>query len=431
MNYKSVLNELYSLDAKKWTLGLDRIEALLKKSGNPEKKLKCIHVAGTNGKGSVCAMISSILIDAGYKVGMYTSPHLKRFNERIRINNKLISDKGIVNYYLRVKKYVTNQSFFEITTAMAFLYFNDKKVDFAVLETGLGGRLDATNIVIPLVSVITNIGLEHTEFLGNTIGKIAYEKAGIIKKSIPTVTAAEGIALATIKKISNERKSPLIIINKNNIKINKIKDGKIKNKNKKNNGKNYCAFDYSGYKNLVLGLNGKFQAYNAAMSIEALEVLKNNYKVKISEKNIIDGLKNAKWSGRMQFIRKNVLLDCAHNPHGFKVLVKELKNYKYKKLIMVLGFSDDKDIKSISKIINPLSNTMILTKSSNERAAEPETIKKYFNKNSIMLGNQRFPAPTPLVIKNPKKALTYAKRIAGKRDLVLIAGSIFLVGELI
>src|SRR3989338_2287631 len=169
MDYKKVLEELYSLDVEKWTLGLERIESLLKKLGNPEKKLKCIHVAGTNGKGSVCAMISSILVDAGYKVGMYTSPHLKKFNERIRINDKLISDEDIINYYLKVKKCVKNQSFFEITTAMAFLYFAEKNVDFAVLEVGLGGRLDATNVVNPLVSVITNIGLEHTEYLGNTL----------------------------------------------------------------------------------------------------------------------------------------------------------------------------------------------------------------------------------------------------------------------
>lgn len=386
MDYKNVLEELYSLDVKKWTLGLDRIEALLKKLGNPEKKLRCIHVAGTNGKGSVCAMISSILIDAGYKVGMYTSPHLKKFNERIRINNKLISDRDIVKYYLKVKKHVDGQSFFEITTAMAFLYFAGKNVDFAVLEVGLGGRLDATNVITPLVSVITNIGLEHTEFLGNTIEKISYEKAGIIKKNIPVVTAAEGIALATIKKISNGQNSKLYIVNK-----------KIAN----------CR----------IGLKGEFQKLNAAMAIKSIEILKNNYNLKINENNIKKGLLNAKWPGRFQFLEKNILADCAHNPHGFKVLVKELMRIDYKNLIMVLGFSDDKDIASISKIISPLANKIILTKSQNERAAEPKKIKQYF-KNS-------------LIIKNPKKALNYAKKIAEKGDLILIAGSIFLVGELI
>ena len=386
MDYKKVLNELYSLDIKKWTLGLDRIESLLKKLGNPEKNLKCIHVAGTNGKGSVCAMISSILIDAGYKVGMYTSPHLKKFNERIRINNKLISDNDIIKYYLMVKKYVANQSFFEITTAMAFLYFFEKKVDFVVLEVGLGGILDATNVVMPMVSIITNIGLEHTDFLGNTIKKIAYEKAGIIKKNIPTVTAAEGIALATIKKISNERNSKLYTVNKKNT-------------------------------NYRIGLKGEFQKLNAAMAIKAIEIFKNNYVVKIKKSNVKKGLLNAKWPGRLQFLEKNILVDCAHNPYGFKVLAKELGNFNYKKLILIVGFSNDKDIKSISKIIKNKADKTIITKSSNERALEPEIIKKYFNKS-------------PTIIKNSKRALNYAKKIAKKEDLILIAGSIFLVGEL-
>src|SRR3989344_7371723 len=271
MEYKKVLDELYSLDIRKWTLGLERIESLLKRLGNPEKKLKCIHVAGTNGKGSVCAMLHSILADVGYKVGLYTSPHLKKFNERIRINNKLISDNDIVKYYLMVKKYVTSQSFFEITTAMAFLYFADKKVDFAVLEVGLGGRLDATNVVVPLISVITNIGLEHTQFLGKTIKKIAYEKAGIIKNQVPVVTAAEGIALAAIKKISNEKNSKLYIVNKKNA-------------------------------NCRIGLKGEFQKLNAAMAIKSIEALKNDYGVKIKKSSVKKGLLNANWSGRFQFI---------------------------------------------------------------------------------------------------------------------------------
>ncbi len=420
MEYGSVLHELYSLDIKKWTLGLDRIEDLLKKLNNPEKNLKCIHVAGTNGKGSVCAMIHSILMDAGYKVGLYTSPHLKRFNERIRINNSLISDKDIVKHYLKVKKHVDGQSFFEITTAMAFLYFFEQKVDFVVLEVGMGGRLDATNVVAPLVSIITNIGLEHTQFLGNTLEKIAYEKAGIIKEGVTTIASAEGIALVAIKKISNERKSPLIIIDKNKMKIKKIKSGNAGYKaNESKNAfiKNYWAFDYGSYKNLALGLNGRFQAYNATMALEAIKVLKNNCKVKVSEKNIANGLKNVKWPGRLQFLEKNILIDCAHNPHGFSVLAKELRDFDYKKLTVILGFSNDKDIKKISKIVNPLVRGVILTKSSNERAIEPEEIKYCFD--------------NPIIIKNPKKALNYAKKIAKKEDLILIAGSIFLVGEII
>jgi dihydrofolate synthase / folylpolyglutamate synthase len=447
MDYKNVLKELYSLDNPKWTLGLERIEALLKKLGNPEKRLRCIHVAGTNGKGAVCAMISSILSDAGYKTGLYTSPHLKEFNERIRVNNNMITDKELVKYYLRVKKYITDQSFFEITTAMAFLYFYDKKVDFAVLEVGLGGRLDATNVITPLVSVITSIGLEHTNFLGNTIEKIATEKSGIIKENVPVITACGGKALAAIKTISNIKNSELIIINKNKIKYhnlinkdfnNKKPNEKIKNEisvkcknlnEQKNNEKNiknkmigknyYCSFDFEIYKNLILdNLMGKFQIGNAAIAVKAVEILKWNYNIKIDEKNIKDGLKNVKWPGRLQLIGKNVMVDCAHNPNAFRVLTKELKSISYKNLILVIGFSNDKDIKTVSRLIMPFVYKTIITKSKSERAAEPETIKRYFNKNS-------------LIIENPKKGLIYAKKIASKEDLILITGSIFLVGEFI
>jgi len=383
MKYNNVLIELYSIKEWKFKLGLKNMRILLKKLGNPEKKLKCIHVAGTNGKGSVCAMINSILTDVGYKVGMYTSPHLKKFNERIRINNKLISDKEIVKYYLKVKKHVTNQSFFEITTAMMFLYFFDKKVDFAVLEVGLGGRLDSTNIIIPLISVITNIGYEHTDRLGKKLEKIAFEKSGIIKENIPVITGAEGIALQTIKNISKEKKSRLFLINS----IKKIK----------------------------LGLRGNFQLKNAALAIKTLEILNKNNHIKIDKNNIENGLKNTEWSGRFQFIGKNILVDCSHNPDGFKILFNELKSLQYDKLILIVGFLKDKDIKKISKIIK--ADKIILVKPKDERAANPLKIKKYFN-NAI-------------IINDTKKAFKYAKKISYKKDLILVTGSIYVVGEII
>jgi len=387
MNYSKILEELYSLENVKFKQTLVDMRLLLKKIGNPEKKLKCIHIAGTNGKGSVCAMISSILQDAGYNVGMYTSPHLKKFNERIRINNKLITDKDIVKYYLKIKKYATDQTFFDMTTAMAFLYFYDKKVDFSVMETGLGGRLDSTNVITPLISIITNVGIEHTEYLGSTIEKIAYEKAGIIKKNVNVITGAENGALKIIKTIANKKNSKLVVVSNKEINYN-------------------------------LALKGEFQKQNALVVIKAIEALKNNNNLIVNENNIKRGLLNVKWPGRFQFIRKNILIDCAHNPNGFKTLVKELKNVNYNKLILIVGFSDDKDIKTISKILRPLTNKIIITKSKNERAYNPNTIKKYFNKNSI-------------IINNPKKAMNYAKKIAAKKDLILITGSIFLVGELL
>jgi len=430
MSYSAVLKELYSLENIKFSQTLINMKVLLKKLGNPEKNLKYIHVAGTNGKGSVCAMISSILINAGYNVGMYTSPHLKKFNERIRINNNLISDDKIIEYYLRIKKHVTNQTFFEITTAMAFLYFKEKNPDFIVLETGLGGRLDSTNVITPLISIITNIGVDHTEYLGSTINKIAFEKSGIIKRNIPVVTAAEGIALKTIKKISNKNNSILIIINKNNIKINyninKSMNKEINNfnefnlDNKEFNEKNnHWTFDFNEYKNLKLdNLNGTFQALNATITIKAIQTLKNDRNLKINKNNIKKGLSDAKWPGRFQFIEKNILVDCAHNPDGFRILVNELKNIKYDKLFLIVGFSNDKDIKSISKLLNKYPDKIIITKSSNNRAINPIKIKKYFNYNSTL-------------INDPKKALKFARKNATKNDLILVTGSIFLVGEII
>ena len=395
MDYNKILEYLYSLESPKIKLGLKNIQNLLDKIGNPEKELKCIHVAGTNGKGSVCAMLFYILKEAGYKVGLYTSPHLKRFNERIRINERFITDKEIVDYFLKVKPYITNQSFFEITTAMAFLYFKENDVDFIVLEVGLGGRLDATNVVTPLVSVIINIGLEHTDLLGNTIEKIAFEKAGIIKNNVPVVIGVRGKAFEVIKKIAKERNAPIYLVKKYvNVK-----------------------FDY---------LNGSFQQENKDIALTTIDILKKYYLIKINQNEILNGLKKTQWPARFQFVSKNVLVDCAHNPSGFEVLKKELKIIKQqnriKNLVFVVGIQYDKDIPTMLKIINPLISTIIFTKSNNEKATEPKELLDIFNKinkNKKILTK---------IINNSKKSLSYAKKISGKNDLVVVTGSIYLIG---
>jgi len=401
MDYNNVIKYLYSLERKKGSkLGLTNIKKLLRKIDNPEKSLKCIHVAGTNGKGSVCAIISSILQKGKYKVGMYTSPHLEDFRERFLINNKKISKKDIVKYFLKVKKFISEQTFFEVITAIAFLYFKDKKIDFLVLEVGLGGRLDATNVVRPLVSVITNVDIEHTDFLGESLEGIAYEKAGIIKENIPVVTGAKGKALSIIKKISKKRNSKLF--------INK--------KYEKTNGK----FNINNYKNLKLNLKGDFQLENSSIAVTTIDVIKKYYSIKIKKENIKNGLKSVKWPGRFEFLKKNILVDCAHNPAALKVLVKELKILKIKKLILVIGILNDKDIKKMVNLIEPYSHKIILTKPETPRAEEPLKIKKFIkNKNKTE------------IIKNVKKAVKFAEKIAGKDDLILITGSCFVVGEVI
>ena len=398
MNYEEILKYLYSLESHKIKLGLKNIQELLDKLKNPEKELKCIHIAGTNGKGSICAMLFYILKETGYKVGLYTSPHLKKFNERIRVNGDFITDKEIVHYYLKIKPYITSQSFFEITTAMAFLYFKDKKVDFVVLEAGLGGRLDATNVIIPLVSVIINVNLEHTELLGNTIEEIAFEKAGIIKNNIPVVTGAKGKALQVIKKIAQQRNAPLFLSKKHK---------KIK-------------FDY---------LNGAFQYENANIALTTIYTLKKYNFIKINNNQILNGLKKTQWYGRLQYVSRNVLVDCAHNPAGFKILKKELsimkKQRKIKNFIFVLGVQNDKDIQAMLKILNPLISKIIFTKSKNEKASPPKQLLNAFNKI-----NQNNKIKTK-IINNPRTALKYAKKIADTQNVIVVAGSIYLVGEIL
>ncbi len=386
MNYNQALKFLYKLKGKKYNLDLGAIKGLLSKLSNPQDKLKVIHIAGTNGKGSTAAMLSSILKEAGYKVGLYTSPHLIEFNERFQINKKKITDKDILKYFNKIYPYYENETFFEFTTALAFLYFYEKKVDFLILEVGMGGRLDATNVITPLVSVITNISLEHQQYLGKNIRKIAYEKAGIIKNNVPVVTGATGSALTEIKKIAKKRKSKIHII--------------------KNSSKS-----------IKLNLNGKFQKNNALLAIKTIELLKKDYK--ITKSDIKKGLLNIKWPGRLHFLTKNILVDCAHNLDAIKTIKKDLIKIKkqYKKLILITGIMSDKSHKEMLKELETLSDFIILTQPKIERSENPRVLF-----DEIKVKNKK-------IIKNVKAALNYAKKIATKDDLIFITGSIFTVGE--
>ena len=390
MNYNQTINQIYSLTGSEhkghFNLSLKNIKLLLKKLGNPEKQLKVIHVAGTNGKGSVCAMLSSILKESGYKTGMYISPHLKDFKERFLINNKKISEKDIVKYFQKVKPFITSQTFFEVITAMAFLYFKEKNIDFLVCEVGLGGRLDATNVITPLISIITNIGLEHQEYLGETIEEIAYEKAGIIKNKIPVITGTYGSALKVIKKTAQKKNAKL------------YPDGKP-------------------IKGFSLKLKGEFQLKNASIAIESIKALNRYHNLKISKKAIKNGLLKTTWHGRLEFLSKNILVDCAHNLDAIKALKKELIKIKHKKLYLIIGILKDKDYKSMLKELTPLADEVILVKPKIPRALDPDILAKHV-KHSI-------------IIQDTKKALKYAKNIAKKDDLILVTGSIYVVGEVV
>lgn len=412
---------------------LERTKRLLEAIGNPHKQLKTVHVAGTKGKGSTAALISSILKEAGFKVGLYTSPHLVDFRERIRIvqntntqpdllsqwKESWISKEELADLSEKLKQAIENSglnerfSFFEIYTALAFLYFKKREVDFAVLEAGLGGRLDATNVVWPHVSVITDISFEHTDKLGRTLGKIAKEKAGIIKEDSVVITSLQrDEAGAVIRKIAKTRNAKLFEINRQIF----FEEISLAPTNSLFNLKSV----FTEYPRLNLNLAGRHQIVNASLAISACEALRF-FDIFVSQDAVRRGLQSVYWPGRLQVINKNplIILDGAQNVASASCLKDSIKNlFNFDKLILVLGISKDKDIKGICKQLDQISDSVILTKAENPRAAEPVFIRKYFSRGKNI-------SLTDTVI----DALNLAKSKAAENDLVLITGSLFVVGE--
>ena len=425
ITYTEALSYIYDLTKYGIKLGLENIKYLLFLLGDPHKKLKIIHIAGTNGKGSTCSLISSVLQSDGYKVGLYTSPHLVDFTERIKINSKQIDRKKVSELLERIKPYIEkvantpsygHPTFFEVITSMAFLYFFEEQIDFLVLETGLGGRLDATNICEPLISVITHVDYDHMDKLGNSLKEIAREKGGIIKSGGIVITSKQyDEAYNEIKKIANEKNSLIYSTGKE---INyKIVKSDIKG----------VIFDlkgiYHNYKNLHTPLLGRHQADNAATAITTVEALKIKG-INISEKAIRDGLEKVKWTGRLEIIQNNptLVLDGAHNPSGVKVVRDALKEiFSYHRLILVLAIFADKDYKKMIQILAPNADLIIATKAKNPRAASPQTIAKeaaqYIDENKI------------IVTENIPQAINCALSSSNKDDLICITGSLYTVGE--
>lgn len=387
MNYKQAIDFIYSREMFGIKLGLNNITQLLKKLNNPQDKIKTIHVAGTNGKGSTSAILSKILQDAGYKVGTYTSPHLIDFRERVKINNKLIPKSNLAKIITKIKKQIDDQTFFEITTALAFQFFNEQKVDFAIIEVGLGGRLDATNILKkPLCSIITNIALDHTDILGNTYAKIAYEKSGIIKNKVPVITGTKNQnALRVIKLIAKKNNSKLHITNPTN-----------KNTN----------------------LNGEFQKSNLAVALKTIDILNKKKHTKINKKQINQSIKNVFWPGRMQFITNNILIDCAHNPQGTHELLKYTNQIKkkFKNIYLITGIMNNKDIPKMAKNLEKITNNIILTKPKLKRSASLTKLEKNFTKKTKN-------------ISSVSKAIEYIQKKQSNNDLIIISGSIFTIAE--
>ena len=417
MLYQQSIDYLFGLQRFGIKLGLENIKKLLSLLGNPHKSLNCIHVAGTNGKGSTCAFLQSIFKHAGYDTGLYTSPHLIDFTERIRINDDCIPQPVVTELVAEIKKIckknaLANITFFEFTTAMAFLYFKLRRSDPVIVETGMGGRWDATNIITPHVSIITSISVEHEKYLGKRILDIASEKAGIIKPGIPLICGVRSMTtLNVFRKRCGEEGSTMLVSGKDFI-IRKRQSGNF-------------SFNGLGIKlpNLHCGLAGDHQFRNAALAIVgALEMRKHGYE--IDDATLKKGLQFVCWPGRLDQLcfHPTVIADGAHNPEGWRALKKALSSsFKYEKLIMVLGVMEDKSITKMLKILTPDASAIIVCRPKIDRAANLDMFEKFIS----FSGKKK-------VFWYEKSGDAYNKAIflAGKNDLVCITGSLFLVGEL-
>lgn len=435
-DYSQILSYLFGLQRFGIKLGLANITALLENMGNPHARYPCVHIGGSNGKGSTAAFLSSILQQAGLRVGLYTSPHLVDFSERIQINGSPISQDRVVELTRRVRHAVekmarngklwveTDQvslpagfdaaqatiTFFEFTTAMAFLYFWEEKVDIAVVEVGMGGRLDATNVIDPLASIITCISIEHAEYLGKTLKKIAWEKAGIIKAGRPLFTAAhQPHVRAVFEEKCRELHSPFYVWGRDF--------------HGRKQGPDSMVFKGRKYRfaNLQIGLAGIHQIRNASLALAAIESLIEGGWA-ISEAHIRQGLKKTRWPGRLELIGQNprVLLDGAHNPGATYVLRKALQGkFPRRRLILVLGIMGDKDIPRMMAHLIPLADQVILTRPRMERAASLAKLRE---------GAASFQKPLA-EIGEVGAAVQYALSQAREEDLVLVTGSLFTVGE--
>ena len=374
MNCKEAFDYIESAGLLGSKPGLDRINALCAALGNPQEKVRYIHIAGTNGKGSVAAMLNSILISAGYKTGLYTSPHLCRFEERIKICGADIPKRRLAGIIGKIKECADNMSDkpteFEIATAAAFLYFYEEHCDIAVLETGLGGRLDATNVITaPVLSVITGIALDHTSILGDTVEKIAFEKGGIIKEKRPVVTGGDIAAKEVLKDIATKRNAPFFIANKSRLSGVSVTLGGT-------------AFDFVPYGRIKLSLSGAYQAGNACSALTAVEVMRKEG-FKISKKAIRAGLLAVRWPARFEVLSKRPLIiyDGAHNPQGAALLKETLGALHIEKAVFLSGAMRDKDYAAFAGTLTPLTELVFTVKPDNPRALEPEALAGAFNES--------------------------------------------------
>ena len=422
MRFDEAMAALEGLEVHGIELGLDRIRRLLSGLGDPHKRLSSVHIAGTNGKGSTAAYIVAALREAGCRTGLYTSPHLSRFTERITISGQEISEEKVADLAERVFALIQDlgpgfkTTFFEVTTAMAFLYFADEAVDLAVIETGLGGRLDATNVLMPRVSVITNVALEHTDYLGDTVEAIAREKGGIIKPGVEVVTGERNPGILGVIQDICERQGSRLIALGHDFSVSDIildrSDGSRR-------------FHYSGeqhrWDHMAVGMLGNHQVVNAAVALGTLEVLIAQG-VAVDEGAVRRGLAAARWPGRMEIMSHDplVIVDGAHNPHAAAALTTTLeKDLRYRRLILVVGILNDKDIPAVINPLLPLADRLVLTRPRYVRGADPRTVASRIGQTGIPVS----------VAGTIPEAIEEALSFCVPDDLLLITGSLYTVGE--
>jgi dihydrofolate synthase/folylpolyglutamate synthase len=416
MNYQETLNWLFGLEARGIKFGLENITELMHMMGDPQENYRSIHVGGTNGKGSVCALTASSLMEAGYSVGMYTSPHIVDFGERIQINGVPLPEKEMLRLAEEVRdiscamaeeSLEKRMTFFELTTAMAFTRFAEMEVDWAVIEVGMGGRLDATNILNPECAVITRLAVEHTEFLGTDIDQIAYEKAGILKRGVPLVTgASNGMGLETIINRARELEAPLKVLNRD-LKYRLIETSL--------EGTEMEIFDGP---RLFSKLAGGYQAANMALAYMALNELRLP---ELSDEVVVRGMRSAKWPGRLESIHHSprVILDATHTGDGAKVVAAELSNMLDGDMILVMGVLGDKDIGEMAKSFGSLSKRAIATSPRSKRSFSAEKVEEAL----------RPYCPKVEKVDDVGNALHHALDVSCPEDTILVTGSLYTIGE--
>lgn len=424
MTYDAAMKYITSVGKFGSNYGLERTYRILELLGNPHEKLKLVHIAGTNGKGSTTAMVTKILRGFGYKVGMYTSPYLEEFEERIQINGENIDKNKLVNTLEQVQGAIEkviaegyeHPTEFEIITALMFLHFYNEKVDYAIIEVGLGGRLDSTNVIIPKVCAITSISLDHINILGDNLRDIAKEKAGIIKDNIPLVLYPQEQEVENvILKTAKEKGSEVYLLKKEDCKLISI--------NKEKLYQNILVKTYNNTYSVNLPLLGEHQVFNLSVALNIVEALFKEENIIINKEVIEKSLEDVKWIGRLEVLKRNpiIVIDGAHNIDAIKELRKNVKKYfNYNKLYLLLGILADKQVKEMVKEIVPLAEKVYALTPHSERAELCEDLKKEileYKHNTIALESY-------------EEAFSSVLKEAKKDDLILISGSLYMIGDM-